>query len=214
MVEVEPPPPAPVAAPEPEPESPPPNTAALHNPALAIGEAPARFSVAFETTQGAFTAECNRHWAPHGADRLYNLVRIGFFEDIALYRVVSGFVVQFGIHGSPAVAGPWSEARLPPDAVVESNTRGALSFAMAGSPDTRSTQLFINYGDNARLDSVGFAPVCRVSERDMAAVVDRFHAGYGETVTREQGAITREGNTMLRAKFPRLDYIVRARLVR
>ena len=202
----------PVAEPEPALEPPRANPAALRNPSLATGEAPARFRVEFDTTRGTFTADCHREWAPHGADRLYNLVRIGFFEDIALYRVVRDFVVQFGIHGTPEIAAAWADARLPADPVVGSNTRGALSFAMAGSPDTRSTQLFINYGDNARLDTIGFAPVCRVEERDMVAVVDQFHAGSGERPTREQSAITHEGNTMLRAKFPLLDYILRARL--
>jgi peptidyl-prolyl cis-trans isomerase A (cyclophilin A) len=188
-----------------------PLTKELLDPSLNKLTAPDEFQVKFDTTKGSFTLEIIRDWAPHGADRMYNLVKIGFFEDIALFRAVKGFMVQFGIHGNPQAARPWSKATITGDPMQGSNKRGTISFAMAGSPDTRSTQMFINYIDNTRLDPMKFCPFGKVV--DGMDVVDSFHQGYGETVTREQGNITNKGNGFLRKKYPELDYIKTAKLV-
>jgi peptidyl-prolyl cis-trans isomerase A (cyclophilin A) len=185
--------------------------AALRDPSKAAEKAPAKFKAKFETTAGDFVIESERDWAPNGVDRFYNLVKIGFFNDVCFFRAVTGFVVQFGIHGNPAVSKHWRDANLAPDPVKESNKRGYLTYAMAGSPDTRSTQLFINYKDNDRLDKMGFAPVGKVvSGMD---VVDKLHQGYGEAPSGAQGAIQEKGNAFLRAEFPELDYIKTATIV-
>jgi peptidyl-prolyl cis-trans isomerase A (cyclophilin A) len=150
--------------------------------------------------------------APHGADRFYNLVKNGFFDDARFFRVISGFMVQFGIHGDPAVSAVWRNARIPVDPVVESNRRGYITYAMAGSPDTRTTQVFINFRDNAGLDKQGFAPFGQViSGMD---VVDKLYAGYGEGAPSgkgpNQGQIQAEGNAFLMKSFPNLSYVKKA----
>ncbi len=186
----------------------------LMDPSQATGQAPDTFHVTFETTQGSFGVDCHRDWAPNGADRFYNLVKIGFFDDVAFFRVVRSprpFVVQFGIHGNPSVAARWLNANIAPDSPKASNTRGKLTFAMAGSPDTRSTQVFINYGDNRSLDRMGFAPLCEVSGDGMN-IVDKLYDGYGEGPTKEQDEIVAGGNKFLREKHPKLDYIKTARI--
>lgn len=187
---------------------------ALLEPDRARETAPDSFRVRFETSAGAFSVECTRAWAPNGVDRFYNLVKLGFFDDVAFFRVVREpvpFVAQFGIHGVPEVASKWADANIPPDPPKQSNTRGRLTFAMAESPATRSTQLFFNYADNRRLDGMGFAPVCEVVGDGMS-VVDELHAGYGESITDRQGKIMRSGNEYLRKEWPKLDYIKTARL--
>ncbi len=175
--------------------------------------APSAYTVSLETTEGEIVIDVRREWAPAGADRFYELVKSGYFTDVAFFRVVDGFMAQTGIHGDPAVAAEWRDRRIPDDAVRESNTRGAVSFAMAG-PGSRTTQFFINLVDNARLDPMGFAPFGRV--RDMS-VVDRLYSGYGEGAPGGRGPdqtrIQREGNAYLRASFPELDYIRSARIV-
>ena len=197
----------------PPPTEPPPNFEhpALKQPPLANVKAPAVFAAQFETTKGPFQMTCTRAWAPHGVDRIYNLVKIGFFKDIGLFRIMPGFVAQFGIHGDPAVAKEWRNANLPIDPVKESNTKGIVSFAMAGQPTTRSTQLFINLGDNARLDGMGFAPIC-VVDKGMS-VVESFHDGYGAKPSSDQARIQREGNAFLRSTYPLLDYITSAAII-
>lgn len=169
--------------------------------------APDTFTVRMETTKGPILLDVHRDWAPHGADRFYTLVREGYFTDVAFFRVVEGFMAQGGIHGDPAMNTRWRDRRIPDDPVRQHNTRGMVSFAMAG-PNTRTTQFFISFVDNSRLDSMGFAPFAQV--RDMS-VVDRLYAGYGEGAPRGQGPdqsrIQREGNAYLRADFPQLDYI-------
>jgi len=187
---------------------------ALLDPGAATAQAPATFRVTFDTTVGAFGVACHRDWAPNGADRFYNLVKIGFFDDVAFFRVVRQprpFVVQFGIHGNPDVAARWLNANIPPDPATQSNTRGKLTFAMADRPDTRSTQLFINYGNNTSLDRMGFAPLCEVIGDGML-VVDKLYDGYGEGPTAEQDQIVSQGNKFLKEKHPKLDYIKTARL--
>ena len=170
--------------------------------------APARYQVRFETSAGVFVVDVTRAWAPRGADRLYELVRSGFYDGTRFFRVVPGFVVLFGLNGDPAVSARWRDATIADDPVTQSNARGTLTFATAG-PNTRTSQLFINYGDNRRLDGMGFAPMGVVIEG--MDVVDRIYAGYGESP--DQGLIESQGNAYLAAQFPRLDSIARATIV-
>ncbi|HSR49901.1 MAG TPA: peptidylprolyl isomerase [Acidobacteriota bacterium] len=181
---------------------------ALLNPELANETAPATFLVRFTTTKGDFLVEFHRDWAPNGVDRFYNLVRIGYFENIAFFRMVPGFVTQFGLHGDPEVNRVWRAARIPDDPVKESNLPGYVTFATSG-PDSRTTQLFINYGNNRSLDSQGFAPIGEVvSGMD---VVKSLYAGYGQSPN--QSLIHQQGNSYLRSQFPDLDYILSAEIV-
>lgn len=185
----------------------------LLEPALAVDSAPAKFRISLRTSAGNFAVDCHRAWAPNGADRLYNLVKIGFFDDVAFFRVVlkpRPFVAQFGIHGDPKVAAAWREKRIAPDPVVQSNTRGTLTFAMAETADTRTTQLFFNLADNVSLDAMGFAPVCVAVEGGLP-VIDKLFGGYGEAPSQDQ--IQKKGNAYLREKHPELDYIATARVV-
>jgi peptidyl-prolyl cis-trans isomerase A (cyclophilin A) len=172
------------------------------------GTAPARYQVRFETSAGVFVVDVTRAWAPRGSDRLYELVQSGFYNGARFFRVVPGFVVQFGISGDPAVSARWQRATIPDDPVTQSNARGTLTFATAG-PNTRTTQLFINYGDNLRLDRMGFAPLGVVVEG--MDVVDRIYAGYGESP--DQGLIEARGTAYLAEQFPQLDSIARATIV-
>lgn len=175
--------------------------------------APDEFTVRLDTTKGPILIDVHRAWAPYGADRFYTLVREGYFQDVAFFRVIDGFMAQAGIHGDPAVNTRWRDRRIPDDPRVQSNTPGMVSYAMAG-PGTRTTQFFINLVDNSRLDSMGFAPFGRV--RDMSTV-ERLHDGYGESMPQGrgpvQGRIQQEGNAYLRQDFPELDYIRSASIV-
>ncbi len=177
--------------------------------------APETFQARFETTAGDFVVEVQRAWAPNGADRFYNLVKNGFYDDVAFFRVIDGFMVQFGIHGDPVVWANWRTAQIPDDQVVESNARGTVSFAMTSQPNSRTTQVFINYGDNANLDEYGFAPIGTVSEG--MDVVDGLYSGYGEGAPQGSGPdqlrFMDEGNEYLRTDFPELDYVERATIV-
>lgn len=178
-------------------------------------EAPATYRIHVETTQGPFTLEITRALAPLGADRLFHLVRAEFFDDSRFSRVVPGFIVQFGIPGDPALSAVWKDRTFPDDPVRSSNVRGTIAFAMTG-PHTRTHQLFISLVDNSRLDAQGFAPLGRVVEG--MDVVDRLYSGYGERsgggmrAGRQQRAFA-EGNAYFDAEFPRLDRLVRARVV-
>jgi len=188
---------------------------ALLNPEQANAKAPEQFKVKFVTTKGDILIEVNRAWAPRGADRFYNLVKIGYYNDVAFFRVIDGFMAQFGIHGDPKVSEKWEPARIKDDPVKESNLAGAISFATAG-PNTRTTQLFINYGDNSQLDHSGFAPFAKVIEG--MEVVNALYKGYGEGAPQGRGPaqqlVQSQGNTYLRAQFPKLDYIKRASVVK
>ena len=182
--------------------------AALKNPAGLKEKAPDTFKADFDTSKGKFVVEVTRAWAPNGADRFYNLVKSGFFNDVRFFRVISGFMVQFGIHGDPAVSTPWRMARIPDDPVKESNKRGYITFATAG-PNTRTTQVFINFGDNAGLDGQGFSPFGRIiSGMD---IVDKLYAGYGEGAPSgrgpNQGQVQSDGNAYLTKGFPLMDYV-------
>jgi cyclophilin family peptidyl-prolyl cis-trans isomerase len=207
--------PSPSAAPRPGATAAPSGAAALLNPAQATSRAPDLFRARFETTKGPFVIEVHREWAARGADRFYSLVRAGYFDDVAFFRVISGFMVQFGINGDPRVNAAWQGARIPDDPVRQSNTRGMVTFATSG-PNSRTTQVFINFADNSRLDGMGFAPFGRVVEG--LPVVDSLYAGYGEGAPSgagpSQGRIQSEGSTYLRAEFPKLDYVKTARLVK
>jgi peptidyl-prolyl cis-trans isomerase A (cyclophilin A) len=175
--------------------------------------APDQFAIELATTEGPLVIDVTRAWAPAGADHIYTLVRLGYFTDVAFFRVIGGFMAQVGIHGDPAVNRVWRDRSIPDDPVVQSNTRGMVSFATSG-PNSRSTQFFINFGDNRRLDEMGFAPFGRV--RDMS-VADRLHAGYGEGAPGGRGPmqmrIQMQGNAYLRAEFPELDYVESARIL-
>ncbi len=187
----------------------------LMNPAALREQAPASYKVRFDTTKGAFTIEVNRAWAPRGADRFYNLVKHGFYNDVRFFRVISGFMVQFGINGDPKLSAHWREATIADDPVKTSNTRGTISFATAG-PNTRTTQVFINFGDNSSLDGMGFAPFGKVVAG--MNVVDSINAEYGEGAPRgrgpDQGRLQMEGNAYLKQGFPRMDYVKKATIVK
>jgi peptidyl-prolyl cis-trans isomerase A (cyclophilin A) len=184
---------------------------ALLNPAALNEQAPATYKVRFDTSKGSFVVEVHRDWAPFGADRFYNLVKNGFYDDARFFRVISGFMVQFGINGNPQVSAKWRQANIQDDPVRESNHAGYITFATAG-PNTRTTQVFINYGDNRMLDGQGFAPFGHVTSG--MSVVKALYSGYGEGAPQgdgpAQGRIQGEGNKYLISAFPKLDYIKKA----
>ena len=186
----------------------------LNNPAALNAQAPAVYKVRFDASKGAFVIEVHRDWAPNGADRFYNLVKNGFYDNTRFFRVVSGFMVQFGINGDPRISAQWREANIPDDPVRQSNQRGYITFATAG-PNTRTTQVFINFADNRPLDRQGFSPFGRVVSG--INVVDALYSGYGEGAPQgqgpEQGRIQSEGNAYLIRGFPKLDYIKKATIV-
>ena len=177
-------------------------------PSSAATQAPDSFRVAFETTRGNFAIDVSRAWSPRGVDRFHELVTSGYFTDVAFFRVLPGFVAQFGMHGDPAVNKRWDDRPIADDPVAQSNKRGTIVFATAG-PNTRGNQFFINFADNASLDRQGFSPFGRVVEG--MSVVDAIYAGYGEQP--DQSRIGAEGNRYLKRDFPRLDYIKSARVV-
>jgi peptidyl-prolyl cis-trans isomerase A (cyclophilin A) len=178
-------------------------------------QAPATYKVKLDTSKGVVMIDVTRAWAPNGADRFYNLVKSGFFDNARFFRVISGFMVQFGIAGEPRVQTPWRNAPIKDDPVTQSNKRGYVTFATAG-PNTRTTQVFINYGDNARLDRSGFAPFGTVTTG--MNVVDQLHAGYGEGAPNgrgpDQSRVQAEGNAYLTRDFPQLDFIKKATIER
>lgn len=174
---------------------------------------PSQYTVELDTTKGAIVIEVRRDWAPNGADRFYELVQDGYFTDVAFFRVVGGFMAQAGISGDPALNAVWREKRIPDDPVKASNMRGTVTFATSG-PDSRTTQFFINFSDNSRLDGMGFAPFGKV--KDMAPV-DALYDGYGEGAPRGRGPsqaqMQTQGNSYLKESFPKLDYIKSARII-
>jgi homoserine O-acetyltransferase len=174
--------------------------------------APPRFSVAVETTKGTFVLEIERALAPRGVDRFHALVRAGYFDDSRFFRVVPGFIAQFGIAGDPAVAQVWKDRAFPDDSLRARNVRGTIAFAMTG-PNTRTTQLFVSLADNSRLDAQGFSPLGRVVEG--MDVVDRIYGGYGENAgggmrAGKQARMMTEGNAHLDRDYPMLDRLIRA----
>lgn len=190
-----------------------PSTPTLLAPESLTARAPDLYRARFRTTQGDFVVAVHRDWSPRGADRFYNLVRAGFYDETRFFRVVDGFVVQFGLNGDPAVNAAWSYAEIQDDAVAQSNTAGRITFA-TGGPDTRTTQVFINLTDNANLDAMGFSPFGEiVAGMD---VVRRLYSGYGDGAPYgqgpDQGRIEGEGNAYLEREFSRLDAIRQARI--
>jgi peptidyl-prolyl cis-trans isomerase A (cyclophilin A) len=177
---------------------------------FAFADTPDHFSFAFETTQGEIQFECPKGWSPLGEQRLYELVSDGFFSNTAFFRVISGFVAQFGISGDPAISAKWANANIADDPVVASNVAGTLTFADAG-PNTRTTQVFINLVDNTSLDGDGFSPVCKITNAEGLAVAQKLYAGYGEGAPDgkgpDQDLITSQGDAYLKANFPLLDYV-------
>src|SRR4051812_15433072 len=176
--------------------------AALKNPASLTEQAPATYKAAFDTSAGKFVITVHRAWAPKGADRFYNLVKYGFFDNTRFFRVIPNFMVQFGINGDPQVQAPWRDANITDDPQKGSNKRGTVTFAKAG-PNSRTTQVFINFRDNAGLDPQGFTPFGEIVSG--MEVVDKINAQYGEQP--QQGAIQARGNAYLTASFPKLDFI-------
>jgi peptidyl-prolyl cis-trans isomerase A (cyclophilin A) len=184
--------------------------AKLKNPAALKDVAPAEFRASFDTSAGPFVVLVHRSWAPKGADRFYNLVKYGFFDNARFFRVLPNFMVQFGINGDPAIQAPWRDANLVDDPVTQSNRRGTITFAKAAMPNSRTTQVFINFRNNAGLDGQGFAPFGEI-ESGMEAV-DKINAEYRENP--DQGRIQAQGNAYLMRAFPRLDYVKKATIVK
>ena len=178
-------------------------------PAAFKDTAPDTYNVKFDTSIGEFVIRVTRAWAPNGADRFYNLVKNGFYDDARFFRAVPNFMVQFGLNANPNVSKVWQSARIPPDKVTQSNKKGFITFAMGASPDTRTTQVFINFRNNGNLDGMGFAPFGEVVSG--IDVVDKIYTGYGEGAPRgggpPQGRVAAEGNAYLIKSFPKMDYI-------
>jgi peptidyl-prolyl cis-trans isomerase A (cyclophilin A) len=189
----------------------------LTNPSSLRAVAPATYQVKFVTTKGEFTVQVTKAWAPRGADRFYNLVRAGFYNGCAFFRVLRTprpFMAQFGVSPDPAIAKAWLNANIPDDRAIESNKRGRITFATAG-PNTRTTQVFINYGDNSFLDTQGFSPFGEVTEG--MDVVDQLYADYGEGAPNGQGPDQQKlqtgGKAYTDRYFPKLDKVIKATIV-
>lgn len=182
------------------------------------GDVPETFQVKLETTKGDVVIEVHRDWSPHGAARFHELVKIGFYDDCRFFRVIrqpEDFMVQWGIHGDPNVMDKWRDNNIPDDQPTgenrQSNLRGFVTFAKAGFPNSRSTQIFVNYTDNSRLDPQGFTPFGKVLSG--MEVLESLNSKYGEAASKQQGRIQREGNAFLDKAFPGLDSIKKASFV-
>jgi peptidyl-prolyl cis-trans isomerase A (cyclophilin A) len=184
--------------------------AKLRNPAGLTAKAPDEYKVNFDTSAGAIVIQVPRAWAPIAADRFYNLVQNGFYDDVRFFRVIPGFMVQFGMHGNPAITKAWSSASMKDEPTKQSNKRGFVTFARTGAPNSRGTQVFINYGDNSRLDKDGFAAFGEVIKG--LDVAEKINASYGEKP--DQSQITSSGNAYLTKEFPKLDYIKAATIAK
>lgn len=180
--------------------------------APADDRAPESYKVRFDTSKGQFDVTVTRSWAPLGADRFYTLVKSGFYDGARFFRVMPGFVVQFGIAADPAVTAKWRDANLQDDPVIQSNRPGTITYAAENNPNTRSTQVFINLADNARLDASRFAPFGAVTQG--MDVVQQFYSEYGEGAPMgngpDQSRAESEGNAYFVREFPKLDYIKKA----
>lgn len=174
-------------------------------------KAPDVFQAKFETTVGDFVIEVHRDWSPTGADRFYNLVKSGFYDDCKFFRTIPGFMTQFGVNGDPKVHAKWDKATIKDDPVKKSNTRGFVTFAKTGLPNSRTSQIFINFGNNSRLDSDGFAPFGEVIEGMES--VDKIYGGYGQLPRNAMESFDAQGNKYLNAKYPKLDAVKKATIV-
>jgi peptidyl-prolyl cis-trans isomerase A (cyclophilin A) len=177
----------------------------LKTPSALTEPAPATYKAMFDTSKGPLVIEVHRAWAPKGADRFYNLVKNGFFDDVRFFRVVPDFMVQFGINGDPAIQKGWANANITDDPKSQSNKKGLVTFATRG-PNTRTTQIFINLKDNGFLDAQGFTPFGQVVSG--MEVVEKINSQYGEKPN--QGSIQSEGNAYLNKEFPKLDFVKKA----
>jgi peptidyl-prolyl cis-trans isomerase A (cyclophilin A) len=186
--------------------------AKLRTPTALTEKAPDTYKAKLDTSKGVIVIDVHRDWAPIGADRFYNLVKNGFYDDTRFFRVLDGFMAQIGINGNPAIQSNWRNATITDDPVKQSNKRGFVTYAKSGAPNSRSTQIFINYRDNSSLDRQGFAPFGEVTTG--MDIVDKLYSGYGEGAPGgsgpEQGKIQMEGNAYLTKSFPKLDYIKKA----
>ncbi|HWB02261.1 MAG TPA: peptidylprolyl isomerase [Verrucomicrobiales bacterium] len=185
------------------------------DPSKLTAKAPEKFKAKFETTKGTFVIAVERMYSPNGVDRFYNLVKSGYFKDVVFFRVIAGFMAQFGIHGDPKVSAKWRDANIQDDPVKGSNVRGAICFAKSGAPNSRSTQFFISFGNNTRLDKDGFSAFGKVVEG--MDVVDKLNSEYGEGAPQGRGPdqqrVQMEGNAYLKKEFPNLDSIKSATIV-
>ncbi len=182
--------------------------AKLKTPAALNEKAPDVYKAKLDSSAGPIVIEVHRDWAPLGADRFYNLVKNGYYDDVRFFRVLEGFMAQFGMNGDPALQSVWGSATFKDDPVKESNKRGYVTFAKSAAPNSRSVQLFINFADNTPLDAQGFAPIGKVVSGMNA--VDKLYTGYGRDNVPDQGKITAQGNKYLMAEYPKLDYIKKA----
>jgi peptidyl-prolyl cis-trans isomerase A (cyclophilin A) len=178
----------------------------LLNPTQLTEKAPDTYKAKFDTSKGVFVIEVHRDWAPIGADRFYNLVKNGYYDEVRFFRVVPDFMVQFGINGSPGIQTIWGDAVIKDDPSKQSNARGYVTFAKTSAPNSRSTQVFINFKDNSFLDSQGFAPFGRVVTG--MDVVSKITSEYGERPN--QGLMQQRGNAYLSSEFPKLDFVRKA----
>lgn len=180
-------------------------------------EAPLTFKARFETTKGSFDIVARRAWSPKGVDRLYQLIKNGYYDDMAIYRVVPKFVAQFGIHNDTLINKSWRKFGVDDEPVLAKNKAMSISFARGGVK-TRSNQIFINLKDNHRLDELAYSGVkgFPVIAKVIAGkeVVLKFYDGYGDTLGRKQDSINKFGNTFLREKFPKVDYIIKAYFIK
>lgn len=183
----------------------------LKDPASLTEQAPASYRARFDTSRGVFVIEVTREWAPQAADRFYNLVKNGFYDGARFFRVLDGFMAQFGLNGTPEIQRPWQSSGIPDEPVLQSNLRGFVSFAKESMPNTRFTMVFVNFADNSFLDKDGFPPFGQVVLG--MDVVDKLYSGYGRQNQPDQRRIVREGNAYLQADYPRLDFIRKAALV-
>lgn len=176
-------------------------------------KAPDVFKAKFTTSQGDFTVEAHRNWSPNGADRFFNLVTNGFYNDCRFFRVMPGFMAQVGVSGDPRISVVWGAATIPDDPVIQGNQRGLVTFAKTNAPNSRSTQIFINFADNPNLDASGFAAFGRIDDAGMK-VVDKLYGGYGDGAPKgagpDQRRLKSDGNAYLLKNFPKLDYIKKA----
>ena len=173
-------------------------------------KAPETYQVLFETSKGNFTVEVHREWSPNGADRFHKLVESGFYDECRFFRVLPGFMVQWGINGDPEIQKDWVKANIKDDRVIKSNKRGFITYAKSSQRNSRTSQVFINFGDNSRLDADGFAPFGQVVEG--MDVVDMINDQYREQPN--QGQIQESGNAYLNKRFPKLDFIRKATVVK